>query len=190
MLILASGSRYRHELLSRLVSDFQTVSPDVDEDAVKAENLPPVALAQTLARMKTEAVARLHPQATVIGSDQLVNLNGRVLGKPGTAEAAVEQLLEMAGQAHELVTAVTVLGNETTSDLISITRLQMRRLSRSEAERYVARDNPLDCAGSYRIESAGISLFDRIDCDDFTSIIGLPLMRLARDLRQRGFDCP
>ncbi|MCA9062910.1 MAG: Maf-like protein, partial [Planctomycetaceae bacterium] len=140
MLILASGSSYRRELLSRLTPDFQCVSPDVDEDAVKAQGLAPGQLAVTLARMKAQVVLDRFVDAAVIGSDQLVNLNGQVLGKPGSPDAAVSQLLQMAGQMHELITAVAILSARECVEFTSVTRLWMRNLTPDEATRYVARD--------------------------------------------------
>ena len=185
-LILASGSPYRRELLKRLVSDFEVVVPDVDEEAVKDSGLPPADVACRLALMKATAVAELRPGAIVIGSDQLVDLDGRILGKPHTAERACQQLLDMAGRHHRLLTAVCVTGPHGVTQFIEETGLWMRTLETHEAEAYVLKDQPLDCAGSYRIEAAGIGLFERIETSDFTAIMGLPLMRLASVLRAIG----
>ncbi|MEN9553891.1 MAG: hypothetical protein RLZZ232_177 [Planctomycetota bacterium] len=187
-LILASGSPYRQELLKRIASNFQVIVPQVDEDSVKQSGLSPVDVASCLARMKAAAVAADYPDAVVIGSDQLVDLNGRILGKPGTAERACQQLQDMSGQSHRLLTAVCVMGPGHGQDrcFLQETVLWMRPLDHQEISAYVSRDQPLDCAGSYRIEAAGISLFEKIDTGDFTAIMGLPLIQLAAELRALG----
>lgn len=191
-LILASTSRYRRALVQRLGVPFRCVAPGVDEDAVKREVADPIALAERLAAAKAEAVAATSPQAVVIGSDQLATIDGEVLGKPGTRDAAVAQLERLAGRTHELVTAVCVLRK--TDGIVRThtdrTRLTMRPLAREQLARYVGRDDPIDCAGSYKIESAGIALFERIETEDFTAITGLPLIALVRMLRDFGIDVP
>lgn len=190
-IILASSSKYRRELLQRLIPSFRSLSPEVDESSFHSPTVSPDDLATQLAFEKASVIARQHPDALVIGSDQLVDIDDRVLGKPGTEEAAVSQLMVMTGRSHRLLTAVCVLGpNRQAATFINETVLHMRPLSRPEAERYVQRDQPLDCAGSYRIESLGIALFDRIDTDDFTAIMGLPLMQLSQVLRQFGIAVP
>lgn len=189
-LILASTSPYRRALLERLGLPFRCVDPGVDEWAFKARGLDPVALAEALARAKAGAVAVAEPVAVVIGGDQLVAFEGGVLGKPGTAEAAVGQLLAMAGREHQLVTAVAVADGGGVEVVTDVARLRLRPLTVDEAERYVAADRPLDCAGGYRIESLGIALFDRIESEDQTAIVGMPLIAVARLLRARGFAVP
>lgn len=189
-LVLASSSPWRRELLLRLVSDFRSIAPDVDELAWHAHAASPTDLAQRLAREKSVAILQRHPDVVSIGSDQLVDLDGVVLGKPGTSDAAVDQLLLMSGKCHRLVTAVCVSCVDRSYEFVNETRLWMRHLAREEAIRYVDRDEPLQCAGSYRIEAGGIGLFDRIDCKDFTAIIGLPLLELSQELRRRGYLIP
>ena len=190
-ILLASSSRYRRELLGRLLPCFDSVSPDVDEHAFHDLEPTPDSLAQRLAIEKTQAVFRRFPEAIVIGSDQLADLNGQVLGKPGTVSAAVDQLLSMSGKTHRLLTAVCIAAPG--KRLISImdeTRLTMRSLTPEEALRYVERDQPLDCAGSYKIESLGISLFEKIETEDFTAIMGLPLIQVSQSLRELGVAIP
>jgi septum formation protein len=190
-ILLASSSRYRRELLGRLLPCFDSVSPDVDEHAFHDLEPTPDSLAQRLAIEKTQAVFRRFPEAIVIGSDQLADLNGQVLGKPGTVSAAVDQLLSMSGKTHRLLTAVCIAAPG--KPLISImdeTRLTMRSLSPEDALRYVERDQPLDCAGSYKIESLGISLFEKIETEDFTAIMGLPLIQVSQSLRKLGVAIP
>jgi septum formation protein len=191
-LILASTSPYRRTLLERLGLPFRCVAPGVDEAAFKQEITDPAALALRLAVTKAEAVATRFPDSVVIGSDQLAAIDGDILGKPGSPSAAVAQLERLAGRTHGLVTAVCVLRHSdglcrTHTDR---TRLTMRPLSHDELTRYVALDDPTDCAGSYKIESAGVALFERIETDDFTAITGLPLIALARLLRDFGISMP
>ena len=189
-LILASGSTYRRELLSRNVSSFEVQIPGVDEDAVKNSGRSPLQTACTLASMKAAAVAAKHPTAIVIGSDQLVDLNGVILGKPGTPEQCCRQLTAMSGQTHRLITAVCVQTDTHSYEFTELTELQMRPLDPAEIQRYVERDAPMDCAGSYRIEAAGIALFSAIRTTDSTAIIGLPLLRLSKILRELGVPIP
>lgn len=189
-LILGSSSAYRRELLQRLRLPFSSESPDVDESQIKALGLPPLETAQQLAREKARAVAARHPDDVVIGSDQVAALDDEVLDKPGTAERAVDQLRRLRGREHRLMTAVALVRDERLIEFHDITRLTMRDLSDREIERYVAAEQPLDCAGSYRIEGLGITLFERIDTRDQTAIVGLPLLRLSEALRALGFPLP
>jgi septum formation protein len=189
-LVLASTSRYRQELLGRLGIPFQAVAPGVDEDAIKRTSLSPQQIAETLAERKAAAVAAQHPDAVVIGSDQLVALDGQVLGKAGTATRAVEQLRAMRNRTHELMTAVCVIHPTSTLRHTAVARLTMRALDDDALIRYVAVDNPVDCAGSYKLECRGIALFSGIECDDHSAIIGLPLIWLSGVLAQLGYPVP
>lgn len=188
--ILASGSPYRKELLSRLLDGFRCISPEIDEDAFKNSGRSPDEIARQLARAKAEVIAGTEPESIVIGSDQVADLSGLILGKPKTVENACEQLRQMAGNAHRLITAVCLCLGDRRIEFSCVTTLSMRSLSRDEIVRYVTKDVPLDCAGSYRIEAAGIGLFERIETDDFTSIIGLPLIQLTSELRRLGVQIP
>jgi septum formation protein len=187
-LILGSTSRYRRELLQRLRVPFEVVSPDVDETPLANE--APQALATRLALAKAKAVAALHPNAVVIGSDQVADLNGEPLGKPGTHERAVLQLQRMRGQTVVFQTAVSVVcqasGFEQT-ELAQI-KVRFRELSDAEIEAYLRAEEPYDCAGSAKSEGLGIALLDAIDNDDPTALIGLPMIRTARLLRAAGID--
>ncbi len=190
-LILASTSRYRRELLARLRLPFACVAPGVDEDAVKADGrLSPRQVAETLAEAKARAVAAQRPGAVVIGSDQLAHLDGAVLGKPGTAANAEAQLARLAGRTHELVTAVCVVHPGGIERHTDIARLGMRPLDAAALARYVAADQPLDCAGAYKLESLGIALFGQVDCADHTAITGLPLLWVSGVLARLGFAAP
>ena len=187
-LILGSTSRYRRELLARLRVPFEVVSPEVDE--TPHANETPHDLAMRLALAKAKAVATLHPNAVVIGSDQVADLNGEPLGKPGTHERAVLQLQRMRGQTVIFQTAVSVVcqasGFEQT-ELAQI-KVRFRDLSDAEIEAYLRAEEPYDCAGSAKSEGLGIALLDAIDNDDPTALIGLPMIRTARLLRAAGID--
>ena len=184
-LILASSSRYRRELLDRLGLPYTTVSPDVDETPL--ENEAPAALALRLAHLKAEAVAKMHPDAIVIGSDQVCDLAGTPLGKPHTFEKAVAQLKAMQGKRLVFHTAVCVIAPTVpVQDTVSDTVITMRTLSDAAIRDYVEREKPFDCAGSAKIEKLGIALMDSVTSDDPTSLIGLPLMRLTTMLTKAG----
>ncbi len=189
-LILASTSHYRRTLLERLGIAFRCVAPRIDEDAAKAETAEPAALAERLACAKAEAVAARFPRSVVIGCDQVAAIDGEPLGKPGTTERAADQLSRLAGRTHELLTAVCVLRGDERRSHLDRTRLTMRPLSRAALSRYVTLDDPTDCAGSYKIEAAGVALFERIETADFTAITGLPLIAVVAILKEFGIDVP
>jgi septum formation protein len=189
-LILGSSSRYRRELLQRLNLTFSTATPEVDE--TPQPNEAPAALAQRLALAKAQAVAQGHPEAIVIGSDQVADLNGQPLGKPGNHERAVAQLQAMRGQVVIFHTALAVIHAE--RDLIlqdmADVRVQFRDLSDAEIERYLRAEQPYDCAGAAKSEGLGIALLASIDNDDPSALIGLPLIRTCALLRQAGWAIP
>ena len=185
-IVLASQSPYRRELLARLLAEFECLAPHVDESRQPGE--PPRELALRLARRKAAAGVRLRPGALVLGSDQVAALGDVTLGKPGTAARAVDQLLQCAGQVVEFHTAVCVLGPGEARELShsDTTLVHFRPLTRLEAEHYVAADQPLDCAGSFKVERRGVLLLERIDSQDPTALQGLPLIWLGRALLSRG----
>ena len=187
-LILGSTSRYRRELLARLRVPFDVVSPNVDETPLAGE--APKALATRLALAKAKAVANLHPHAVVIGSDQVADLNGEPLGKPGTHERAVLQLQRMRGHTVVFQTAVSVvcLDRQFEQTEIAQIKVRFRNLSDADIEAYLRAEEPYDCAGSAKSEGLGIALLDAIDNDDPTALIGLPMIRTARLLRAAGID--
>ena len=189
-LVLASTSIHRRTLLERLGVPFRSRRPLVDEEVIRDDSLSPRNLAQFLARAKALSVAAVEPHAVVLGGDQVVAFGGRVHGKPGTVVGAVEQLLELAGNSHQLVTAIAVCHQGQVVDYDDVTTLWMRPLTRPEAERYVLADQPLDCAGSYKIEQRGITLFERIESSDHTAITGIPMIALTTILRGLGFSIP
>ncbi len=186
-LVLASGSRYRRALLERLGLPFIQEVPAVDE-AIGAGEAPAEAVMR-LARAKAGAVLARHPDAIVIGSDQVAVRGDEILGKPGDPQRAIEQLTLSAGRHVEFLTGVCVLSGKQPGEAeehIDITRVVFRPLAPAEISNYVARDNPQDCAGSFRAEGLGIALFERIDSQDPTGLIGLPLIWLAQALRRLG----
>jgi len=189
-LVLASTSIYRRALLGRLGIPFRWRPPVCDESTLKLGAWNPVQLAEKLAEAKAASLALEEKTAAIIGSDQVVSFQGQVFGKPGTPERAVEQLLALSGQTHELITSMAVIQGSRTFRHTDVTLLQMRPLSRAAVERYVSADQPLDCAGSYKIESRGIVLFERIESEDQTAIPGLPLIALVSILRDLGFEIP
>ena len=186
-LILASTSKYRGALLSQLGLPFEAVAPGVDEDQLKSSDLSPTQLAMELARLKAQAVFAKRPDACVIGSDQVCMHNGELLSKPGTRDKAVGQLMKMQGSHHELITAVTLYYPKGELHFHNRTVLYMRALTPEQIVSYVEEDMPLDCAGSYKLETKGIKLFEKIEMDDHTSIIGLPLIQLNNHLMKIGY---
>lgn len=189
-LILGSTSRYRRELLQRLAVPFEVAAPDVDETPAPGE--PPRDLAVRLALAKARAVAALRPEAVVIGSDQVADLAGQPLGKPGTHERATLQLRQMRGQTVVFQTAVAVVCRAAGFEQVDLAQVQVRfrDLRDAEIERYLRAEQPYDCAGSAKSEGLGIALLDAIDSDDPTALIGLPLIRTCRMLRAAGLVLP
>ncbi|MBN7837074.1 Maf family nucleotide pyrophosphatase [Stenotrophomonas maltophilia] len=187
-LVLASTSRYRRELLQRLGLPFDCARPDVDETPLNGE--APLALATRLAAAKAADVAARHPGAWVIGSDQVADLNGQPLGKPGTAEAACAQLAAMSGRTVRFHTAISLRRDGESFAAVDLTEVRFRALDPLEIARYVAAEQPLDCAGSFKCEGLGISLFEAIDNRDPTALVGLPLIALCGLLRRAGFAVP
>jgi septum formation protein len=187
-LILASTSRYRQELLSRLRLPFEVLAPEVDETAQPGET--PVALAQRLALAKARAIAVRRPEAVVIGSDQVADLDGHALGKPGTHERAVAQLRRMRGHKVLFHTAVAVVraGAGFEQAALCSVAVSFRELGDDEIEHYLRTEQPYDCAGSAKCETLGIALLSAIDSDDPTALIGLPLIHTSELLRRAGID--
>jgi 7-methyl-GTP pyrophosphatase len=189
-LVLASTSAYRRALLGRLGLQFECVSPATDETPLERET--PVDLACRLARLKAESVAAVRPDAVVVGSDQVALLGEQVLGKPGTVERCIAQLRQSSGRDVLFLTAVHVIGprGATAESHVDRTVVRFRALGDAELERYVSAENPLDCAGGFKAESLGISLFERIASDDPTGLTGLPLIWLCGALRRAGIPVP
>jgi len=187
-LILASTSVYRRELLERLRIPFEVVSPKVDETPLAGEST--LELALRLARAKAAAVAKIHPDAWVIGSDQVADLCGAAIGKPGNFERALAQLQLMRGASVTFHTALCLMHGDTETTVSIPTEVQFRKLSDEILEAYLLAEEPYDCAGSAKSEGLGISLLEAIKSDDPTALIGLPLIALSGLLRDAGFALP
>ena len=188
-LLLASTSPYRRELLSRLRIPFDIARPEVDETPHPGE--APLALAQRLAAAKAATVAARQGGAWVIGSDQVAELDGEPLGKPGGRDQALAQLAAMSGRSVAFRTALCVMHRDLGRfDAVDTTVVRFRSLAGDEIARYVDTEQPFDCAGSFKSEGLGIVLFEAIDTSDPTALVGLPLIATARLLRQAGFALP
>jgi septum formation protein len=188
-LILASESQYKKNILKRLEIAFSTDAPAIDETPHRGESAR--ALSVRLAKQKAETVAAKHPTATVISTDQSAEVDGEILGKPGTIANACTMLQKLSGKTVSFFTSVGVIAPNHpclihTEEVI----VTIRALDRQEIERYVAKDKPLDCAGSFKVESLGISLFTSVKSEDPTALEGLPLIRLCQWLRDQGFNIP
>ena len=187
-LILASTSRYRKELLSRLHLPFEARAPDVDETPMPTET--PAALARRLATAKAEAIAVRMPDAVVIGSDQVADLDGVCIGKPGNHERATAQLQSMRGRAvvfHTGVAVVAMARGYSRTEVVSVT-VRFRWLTDGEIEHYLRTEQPYDCAGSAKCETLGIALLEAIESNDPTTLVGLPLIQTCKLLREAGLD--
>ena len=190
-LILASSSPFRRELLARLGLNFDCVSPDIDEQ--RGDKEPAEKLVQRLALEKAEAVASGHPDALIIGSDQVAVLNnGDVLGKPGSRDKAIAQLLAASGSKVTFLTGLCLLNAKTGEHQLCCEpfAVQFRQITTEMAERYVDKEKPLNCAGSFKSEGLGITLFERFIGEDPNSLIGLPLIRLTDMLAKEGIALP
>ena len=185
-LILASSSPYRRALLEKLRLPFETASPHINEEGFPGESAS--ALATRLATEKARALCDRFPDALIIGSDQVAECQDRQLGKPGTHEKAVEQLLFCAGHPVTFHTGLCLMdsSNATHTTICEPFRVHFKKLSKAEAERYVELENPVDCAGSFKAESLGIALFEKMEGNDPNSLVGLPLIRLIDLLQAQG----
>lgn len=189
-LILASTSRYRKALLEKLGKPFQCEAPEVDESPLPGESAE--VLVTRLAHAKASAVARQHDQGLIIGSDQVCVCDGRILGKPGTVENAVAQLLAAQGKSVTFYTGLCVLDAATgrAEQLVEPFRVHFRQLEEAAIRRYVAAEQPLDCAGSFKCEGMGIMLFEALEGRDPNALIGLPLIGLVELLGRHGLALP
>ena len=189
-LLLASSSVYRRDLLSRLRLPFTCSSPDIDESHRPGESA--LELVQRLSLEKAQALAASHPAHLIIGSDQVAVLNGQIIGKPHTFDKARQQLLNASGASVSFLTGLTLLNSQTghyQTDCVPFT-VHMRHMSAEQIERYLHAEEPYDCAGSFKAEGLGVSLFQRTEGDDATSLVGLPLIRLVDMLLAQGVVLP
>ncbi|NCF72601.1 MAG: septum formation protein Maf [Gammaproteobacteria bacterium] len=186
-IVLASSSLYRRGLLDRFLDTYEAITPDLDES--NDQGLAPPELATYLARQKAEAIVKHARQALIIGADQLAVLDDRVLGKPGDHQKAVEQLLAASGKAVTFLTAVCILDpiGRNRFEHTDKTTVHFRQFDRRLAEDYLRHDKPYDCAGSFKLEGAGFVLFDSVQTDDPTALIGLPMIWVADRLLQLGY---
>ena len=189
-IVLASSSIYRRGLLDRFLGEYEAVSPKVDESDDGTEM--PEHLAARLAREKAEAVSSTHRDSLIIGADQVAVLDDQVLGKPGDHQKAMEQLLAISGKSLQFLTAVCVLdpAGRTRHEYIDRTAVRFRQFDLRLAETYLRHDEPYDCAGSFKIEGAGSVLFESVQTDDPTALVGLPMIWLAETLRRLGYLLP
>ena len=189
-LLLASSSVYRRELLTRLRLPFSCSSPDIDESHRPGETA--IELVKRLSLEKAQALANSHPDHLIIGSDQVAVLGGQIIGKPHTHDKAHQQLMSASGASVSFLTGLTLLNSQTGHyqvDCIPFT-VHMRPLKTEQIERYLLAEQPYDCAGSFKAEGLGVSLFQRTEGDDATSLVGLPLIRLVDMLLAEGVDIP
>lgn len=187
-LLLASGSRYRAELLARLRLPFRAEPADVDETPLPDETA--AALVTRLAAAKAAVLRASHPSAWIVGSDQAAVVGDRIVGKPGNRERAVQQLIDASGREVRFLTAAALSTPTDLHEALDVTHVRFRALDRGEIERYVDAESPLDCAGSFKCEGYGITLFETIESRDPTALVGLPLIALCSLLREAGYALP
>lgn len=187
-IILASSSKYRKELLSRILEDFQCISPDIDETPYPSET--PLELVQRLAKEKAYAVAKDRPNYIVIGSDQICVLDDQILGKAGNQENAIKQLTACSGKNVHFYTSLCVTkGTDAPKDVSVVsTKVAFKELTQPQIKSYIERENPIDCAGSFKCEGLGIVLFEAIESNDPTALIGLPLIELSKQLLKKNIS--
>lgn len=189
-IILASSSPYRKQLLQRLGISFDCIDSNLDESILKAKINDPKQLTVELSCAKAANISLKGPEYLIIGSDQIAHKDGQILGKAGSSEAARKQLEMLQGSWHELITSYAILHKNEFISKTVMTKLKMRKLTSAQIKYYLRNDNPIDCAGSYKLELMGISLFEKINTPDHTAIIGLPLIELGNDLIELGVQIP
>ncbi len=189
-LILASQSPYRKTLLKRLNIPFTCVNPHLEESSFKKKHTSPLEIAESLALAKAKKIFHLHPNSCVIGGDQLAHIDNEILDKPMSPETALKQLLLLSGQTHKLITSIAVLSPQNQQVFSDITSLKMRPLDEASLKRYLDLDQPFNCAGSYKLEKSGITLFENIDSQDQSAIMGIPLIQLTQVLINLGYQIP
>lgn len=189
-IFLASTSRYRRELMDRILDSYEAVAPGIVED--NPRDLPPDELAPALARRKAEAISANARNGLIIAADQVAVLGGEILGKPGTHQKAVEQLLKASGKSVEFLTAACILDPQSLSrhEHTDRTIVRFKQFDRRLADTYLKKDKPYDCAGSFKVEGAGVILFESVESNDPTALIGLPMIWVADRLLQLGYLLP
>ncbi len=189
-IILGSTSPFRRNLLKKLCIDFTTAAPDIDEKALPGES--PAELVSRLAVEKAAAVSARHPNALIIGSDQVASIDQQILGKPGNREGAIDQLLAASGRCVTFYTGLCLLNSASGRKQVTCEtfHVHFRSLGRHQIERYIDQERPYECAGSFKSEGLGISLFERLEGDDPNTLIGLPLIQLVSMLGNEGVQVP
>jgi septum formation protein len=193
-LILASTSIYRKQLLEKIGLAFKSIKPEFDEEPAKnlalLQKKSPIEIAELLSKAKAQSLlpSLQSPEQIIIAGDQLVSFNEKILGKSHNFEKAFEQLSDMNGKSHQLITAVTLRSQKFEKHFNHTTILKMKTLLPIEIENYLKLDEPYDCAGSYKIEKSGLILFEKIECSDFTAIQGLPLIWITNELKELGYE--
>ena len=189
-LILGSTSPFRAEILQKLCISFDTAAPDIDESS--QDNETPTQLVERLSICKAKKVAEAHPAALIVGSDQVACVDQQILGKPHTHEKAVEQLRFLSGKTVSFHTGLCLFNSETgnTQSTVEVFKVHFRTLSDDQIERYLQNEQPYNCAGSFKSEALGISLFKKLEGDDPNTLIGLPLIRLVEYLSNEGLQIP
>lgn len=188
MLVLASSSKFRKAQLEQIDLSFNSISPNIDEDSFKEQIIDPIELSRRLSLEKAKEVLKSNPYDIIIGSDQVLSLEGKIFNKPGSHENAINQLLELQGKTHELITSFAIISKEREVIDTVISKMKMRKLSKEQIEGYVKKDEPLYSCGSYKLETIGIALFESIESTDHSSIIGLPLISLTTHLKSFGIE--
>lgn len=187
-IVLASSSPFRRQLLEKIGIEFEAMSPDVDE--TPQDNEPPKELVARLALKKAQAVAQHYPSALIIASDQVAVLNQRIMGKPGNHDTAVKQLTEASGQQVLFLTSLILFNAQTQKYQCEVIpfRVYFRPLSAAQIQNYLEKEQPYNCAGSFKSEGLGIALFDKLEGEDPNTLIGLPLIRLIKMLAQKNVN--
>ena len=188
--ILASGSLSRKQQLERLKITFSTVLPNVNEDELKVKIIDHADLSRQLSLCKARNISVQYPDAIIIGGDTITSFNGNIMSKPKTSENAIKQLKMLTGNRHKVITSLAIILGQKEYLHTSVAHMKMRKLNDTQIARYVEIDKPLESCGSCRLDSLGISLFENIECEDYTSIIGIPLIWTAKTLTEMGVSVP
>jgi septum formation protein len=183
-IILASQSPYRRQQLENLGLKFKVHAAKIDERSLEKQFSQAEEVCKELSRAKVQVVQKVFPEDLIIGSDQLVDLNGEILGKPGSVEAAADQLFKMSGKTHRLLTGLCMMHRDQVYEHVDITEIKIKELTHQQCLNYAKLDQPIDCAGAYKIEKAGPLVIESIKSQDFTSIQGLPLISVVQALKQ------
>ncbi|EQC47675.1 nucleoside triphosphate pyrophosphatase [Bacteriovorax sp. Seq25_V] len=187
-LILGSSSIFRQNQLKQFGITFDSVSPELDEDKIKNSDHSPYEISRELSLAKAQVILQQYPDAIIIGADQVLDFEGQIFSKPKTEEKAIEQLSKLQGKTHKLITSYALVSKDKQIVESVVSSMTMKALTQKQITNYVKRDQPLHSCGSYKLETLGIALFDKIDCPDHSAIIGLPLISLSKALTEFGIE--